>query len=99
MIIFGIHSNTFIVLPIRSKIYRSNTFVLFYKAKCERPKVGHASEVLRAGAHPIGIGRAICPGLSKLRKPCPFNSIPSRKIYILPYILFIIIIIYLFQVD
>ena len=26
-------------------------------------KIGRVSEVLRTGARPIGIGRAICPGL------------------------------------
>ena len=38
MIVFGIHCNFFIVLPIRLKTCRSSFFVLFYKAKCSRPK-------------------------------------------------------------
>ena len=50
------------------------TFSLLYLFKCRfvdlrqnwrTRKIGRVSEVLRAGACPIGIGRAICPGPDK----------------------------------
>ena len=64
-IVFGIHYNFFIALPIRLSIFRPNDYFVFYKAKFARRKIGRVSKVLRARALPIGIGRAISPGLSK----------------------------------
>ena len=44
MIVFGIHSNVFIVLPIRLKTFRSNG-----------RKIEHVSEVLRSRVRPMPI--------------------------------------------
>ena len=64
MIVFEIHCNFFIVLPIRLKTCRSKEFFkIFYKANKRARKIGRVSEVLHAQARPIDIGRAICPGL------------------------------------
>ena len=57
MIVFGIHFIFLIDLPIRVKTCRSNVFLLFYKAKWGQPKYWARP------ARPIGIERAICPGL------------------------------------
>ena len=63
MAVFGIHCNFFIVLPIWLKACRSNDFLLFTRQNVRARKIGHVSEVLRAWARPIGIGRTICPNL------------------------------------
>ena len=62
MIVFGIHCNFFIFLPIRLKTCRSNN-LLFLQGKMKKRKIGRVSEVLRAQARPIGMGWAICPSL------------------------------------
>ena len=75
MIVFGIHCNFFIVLPIRLETCRSNIFLFFTRllpfkqTKNIRSTrlFGGVSEELRARAHPTGIGRTICPGLLFLR--------------------------------
>ena len=63
MIVFRIHCNFFIVLPIRLKACRSNGFFFFKRQNVHARKIGRMSEALRAGVCLIGIGRAICPGL------------------------------------
>ena len=60
MIVFGIHCNFFIDLPIRLKTCRSDVLFPFDKAKCKRPK----NRVrLRGFPRPIDMGHAIFPGL------------------------------------
>ena len=61
MIVFGIQCTFFIVLPIRLKKCRYNTF-FFTRQEVHAPTIGRVSEVLR-------IGRAICPGLSSIESP------------------------------
>ena len=47
MIVFGIHRNIFIVLPIRLKTSRSNDFLFFSGQKVLARKIMRVSEVLR----------------------------------------------------
>ena len=61
MIIFGIHCNFFIVLPIRLKICRSNGF--FYKTECVHQKTWTCLIGFVSRARPIGIWHAIGPGV------------------------------------
>ena len=61
MIVFGIDCNFFIVLSIRLKNCRSNVF--FTRQNVYAGQIARVSEVLRARARPMGIGRAICSGL------------------------------------
>ena len=63
MRVFGIHCNFFIVLSIRLKAGRSNSFLFFTRQTVSARKIGCVSEVLRARARSIDIGRAICPDL------------------------------------
>ena len=86
MIVFGIHCNFSIPLPVGLKA-RSIGFFVFYKAKCACPK---NRAFLRGFAHPIGIGRAICPELLWLevllnQSPCSYwkilKSWSTWKIY------------------
>ena len=51
--VFGIHYNFFIILPIQ--IYRSNDFFLSTRQNVRARKIGHFPQVLRAKARPIGI--------------------------------------------
>ena len=48
MIVFGIHCNIFIVLPIRLKTCRSNAFFFFIRRNVRARKIGRVSEILRA---------------------------------------------------
>ena len=61
MIVFGIHCNFFIVLPIRLKICRSNGF--FYKTECVHQKKWACLIGFVFRACPIGIWHAIGPGV------------------------------------
>ena len=63
MIVFGIHCNFVIVLSVWLEICRSNEFFFFTKQNMRAQKIEGPSEVLHSRARPIGIGRAICPGL------------------------------------
>ena len=63
MIVFGTDCNFFTVLPIQLKTCRFNVFFFFMFQNVRARKIGRVSEVLRVRASPIGIGRAICPGL------------------------------------
>ena len=63
MTVFGIHCNFSNDLPIRLKTCRSNVSFFFARQNVRAQKIGRVSEVLRAQARPIGIGRTICPGL------------------------------------
>ena len=74
MIAFRIHCNFFIVSPIQLKTCRSNGFLFLTRQNVRARKIGRVSEVLRAGTRPIGIGLAICPGLT-LREMIPFTTI------------------------
>ena len=69
MVVFGIHSNFLLVLPIRLKPCRSNGFLFFTRQNVRARKIGCVSEVLRARERSIGIGHghAICPGLEHLK--------------------------------
>ena len=67
MVVFEIHYNFLIVLPIPLKTYRSGIVLSFTKQKACARKIGRVSEVF---ASPISIGRAICPGLQQpYKKP------------------------------
>ena len=50
MIVFGIHCNFFILLPIWLKTYRSNVFLFFTRQNMRARKVGRVWEVLRVRA-------------------------------------------------
>ena len=63
MIVFGIPCNFFIVLPIRLNSCRSNVFSFLASQNVRAQKIERISQVLFARVPPIGIGRAICPGL------------------------------------
>ena len=69
MVVFGIHSNFLLVLPIRLKPCRSNGFLFFTRQNMRARKIGRVSEVLRARERStvIGHGHAICPGLEHLK--------------------------------
>ena len=64
MIVFGIHCNFFIVLPIPLKTCKYNGFLFSKKQNVHAQKIGRVSEVLRAWARPIAIGHAIFSGLA-----------------------------------
>ena len=49
MIVFRVHCNFFIVLPIRLKACRSNGFFFFKRQNVHARKIGRMSEALRAG--------------------------------------------------
>ena len=66
MIVFGIHCNFFIGLPIQLKTCRSSVFFFFARLNVRARKIGRVSEVFRTRACLIGIGHAICPGLSEV---------------------------------
>ena len=63
MKVFEIHCNLFIVSPIRLKTYRS-VFFFFTRENERARKIWRVAEDLHARVHPIGIARAICPGLN-----------------------------------
>ena len=64
MIVFGIHCNIFILLPIWLKTCWSNYFSSFFKGKMFVPKkIRRISEVLCAWACLTGSRCPICPGL------------------------------------
>ena len=65
-IVFSIHCNFLILLSIWLVICRSNKFFFFTRQSVRARKIGHASEVLLERVFPIGIGRAICPGLQSI---------------------------------
>ena len=69
MVVFGIHSNFLLVLPIRLKPCRSNGALFFTRQNVRARKIGGVSEVLRARESSTGIGHghAICPGLEHLK--------------------------------
>ena len=54
-------TNFFIVLPILLKT--CNLILFLTRQNLRARKIGHNPEVLRDRAQPIGIGRAICPGM------------------------------------
>ena len=60
VVVFGIHCSFFIVLPIQRKTRIFNdVFFIFARENVRAQKIGRVSEVLRAQACPISIGRAI----------------------------------------
>ena len=65
MIVFGIHCNFFIVLPIQPKTCSSNVFFFFTR---ENVLAGKLEASQRLDLSEIGIGRAICPGLELIRR-------------------------------
>ena len=62
MVVFEIHYNFLIVLPMPLKTCRSSIVLFFTKQKACARNIGGVSEVF---AGPISIGRAICPGLQQ----------------------------------
>ena len=58
MIVFRIHCNFSIVLPIPLKTCRSNVFLFFTKQNVRPQKTRRVSEVLRARTRPIDIVQA-----------------------------------------
>ena len=59
--VFGIHYNFFIILPIQ--IYRSNDFFPFYKTKCTGTKNRARLSGFACQSAPDWHRGAICPGL------------------------------------
>ena len=74
----GIHCNFFIVLPIRLKTCRFNDFLFFTMQNMHSRKIGRVSEILGTQARPIGIGRAISPGLDSYHQKMNIR-VASRK--------------------